>query len=165
MEKIADYQPETLVRSENAIDLDIYEMKDQLSFGGTTGFFSAMVLYTRGGHSAPVAEIRVSNSGGLPHPMARGDKVVGWNAARKREVIAFAAESYPAGTTHIRLNYDTQGVDGRSAVNWCQVGGMPVPYLDNCKYPPSEKNCRVDPSPSISNFFGWCPLLKPSQAS
>jgi hypothetical protein len=133
LEKIADYQPETLVRSENALDLDINEMKTQLSFGDTTGFYSAMVVYARGGHSQPVAEIKVLNSGGLPTPMAQGDKVIGWNAAKNREVIAFAADHFPVGTTTIRLNYDTTGTDGSTSINWCQVGGMPVPYLDNCK--------------------------------
>lgn len=117
------------------MDLDIDEMKSQfLSEDTTTGFYSAMAVYTYGGHSQPVAEIKVTNSGGLPSPMAKGDKVVGWNAAINREVVAFAAENFPAGTTVIRLNYDTRGADGSTSINWCQVGGMPVPYLDNCKY-------------------------------
>lgn len=133
LERIADYEPETSVRGQSALDLDIDEMKTQLSFGDTTGFFSAMVVYARGGHSRPVAEIEVLNSGGLPTPMAKGDKVIGWNAAKNREVIAFAADTFPVGSTTIRLNYDTTGTNGSSSIDWCQVGGMPVPFLDNCK--------------------------------
>jgi len=147
---IAHYQAFSPIQSDSAIDLDIDEMRAQLSVAGAPSFgnsalLTAMELYSRGGHSHPVAEVTLS-SPGLSRPMVKGEKLTGINSASNHQVVLYAAESYPIGTTRLRLNYDTTNttslmrdndaddmrVDTAIHVNWCQVGGKAAPFLDFC---------------------------------
>lgn len=125
---IAGYAPETLVTSQNAIDLDQEEFIAQLSLGTDSGFDSAMQIYSKGAFSEPVAYLNLTSP--LAATLTVGDRVIGTSQGATTEVRGSIVANYPKGTSTIVVKYDVNEI--QSSYVSCQVAANPNPKYDGC---------------------------------
>jgi len=126
---IAGYTPETLVTSQNALDLDQQAFLQNLELGTLEGYEQAMKIYTQGAFSEPLAYLNLTTP--LHSALAIGDEVIGTSQGFTSEVKGFLVDNYPKGTQLIRVKYKTNDV--QSSYVGCLVAANPTPKLAGCK--------------------------------
>lgn len=109
-----------------AIDLDQQAIEEQLGLKTDQAYEIARRIYNEGGHSKSYALVTLSGDG-LPASVAKGDRILGVNAEGV-QVVGNAYESYPAGTTTVKVQYAT--TDIQESYVECQVGAL---YETNTK--------------------------------
>ena len=114
---------------QNALDLDLHEVKIHLKLETNTGYKIAERVYREGGYSKPVAEIQFPI--GLPEDILEGTPVTGEGVANDTTVTGTVYKRADKGETLLLVRYDI-GEDQDSYVQ-CQVGGNPNPNTDGCK--------------------------------
>jgi len=131
-ESIANYAPQTLVTSQNAIDLDQKTIMDTLVPDRDDGFGPALAVYEVGAHSEPVARLSLvpELSGSR---LEVGSIVEGFNVAGTDEVIGTLLETYNPGAAIIEVAYNIDSSQGNYVK--CQVGGNPFPVTEGCFKP------------------------------
>jgi len=112
---------------QNAIDLDVSEMEDQLAIGTEISFANAREIYEKGGYSKSVATVTLTT------PLSVGidkDTLVQGVSASGAPVYGTLSKTYNSGDRTMEIQYKT--TDEQKAYVNCQVGGLPRPNLAGC---------------------------------
>ena len=120
-EKIAGYQPKSQITDHAAIDLDQAAIETLLADGTDQSFAGAQSIYLQGGNSKSFATITLSTP--LIGSVAKGAEVVGKDTTGA-EVRGKMYESYDAGSTAIKIQYQTSDI--QDSYVGCQEGALPA---------------------------------------
>ncbi|CAJ1948871.1 unnamed protein product [Cylindrotheca closterium] len=119
-EKIAGYAPATQVTDHCAIDLDQQAIELELVKRTQQSLEAAQRIYNEGGSSKSYAEITLATP--LLSDVQKGTPMAGITADGT-ETVGNAYDLYVAGTTEIRMQYQTS--DDQSNYVHCAVGSLP----------------------------------------
>jgi hypothetical protein len=123
--RIAGYEPHTVVIDYNNIDLDQRDIETQLSLGSAEGYDAAMEVYTKGAHCSSYSTLMVQP---LQASLNFGDQVSGL-AQDGSMITATVMQNYPKGREDIDVSYTVNA----NTTSFCQIGGNPDPITDGCK--------------------------------
>jgi hypothetical protein len=91
------------MRYQNAIDLDLRDIKAQLSIGTESSAASAERIYREGAHSHPVALITLDSP--LPRDIPKGTQVTGVARSSRYLVTGRAKEAWNQGNVIVTVEY------------------------------------------------------------
>jgi hypothetical protein len=97
--RIAGYEPQTVVIDQNNIDLDQRDIETQLSLGTDAGYVAAIKVYTEGAHCASYSTLNVQP---LQASLNFGDLVSGL-AQDGSMITATVMQNYPKGREEIEV--------------------------------------------------------------
>lgn len=123
--RIAGYEPHTIVIDQNHIDLDQRDIEAQLSLGTDAGYAAAIRVYTEGAHCASYSKLKVQS---LQASLNAGDQVSGLGQDGST-ITATVMKNYPKGREEVEVFYAV----GTNLSNSCHVGGNPDPLTNGCK--------------------------------
>ena len=115
---------------QNALDLDIRIIKQQLAVGTPTSFNVAYAVYDKGAFCDPIAKIQLGAP--LPKPLSQGDTIAGFSTGGVNEVHATLIDNTAKGETEIHVAYEINQM--QSNYVGCQVGGNPNPRTERCTF-------------------------------
>lgn len=121
-ERIAGYQPRTVITDHAAIDLDQLEIEKWLA----EGIFSvAEGIYQKGGHSQSIAKLKLLDAEAPPTPFPVGSFVFGWAEDGddvQGTLLEEAKWQDDTGEVELTVAYDV----AETQENYldCQVGGL-----------------------------------------
>jgi hypothetical protein len=100
-----------------------------LAAGTEEGMTNAENVYKQGGHSKSYARITLVNP--LANAALAGSEVVGQSVGGD-DVQGTVMNEAEAGDTEIEVQYATTAIQDNYVT--CQVGGLPEPNMEGCKY-------------------------------
>jgi len=127
LEEIAGYTPLFQVTDENAIDLDVEEMEDQLSIQSKEGNLNALRIYTKGANSKSVALVNLDEP--LADNVLIGTTVTGV-ASNGNQVSGTVVDNIRSGSMSLSIKYDT--TDSQNNYVGCKVAASNSPVTEGC---------------------------------
>jgi hypothetical protein len=103
-------------------------MEVQLALATNQAYSTAKNIYTQGAHSKSVATVILSS--GLLQSLKADTEVTGMSADNSTEIAGRLYEDFAAGTTVIKVQYQTTDIQANYV--GCQVGARPEPNTDGC---------------------------------
>jgi len=126
-EQIHSYTPQSLVTDANALDRDLYVIRNELEKETKRGWSNAESVYRDGANSKPVALLTLHKA--LKEDIDEGTIVRGLDVDGY-EVVGTLYEGAKNGTQDLVIQYHIKE-DQKNYVN-CQVGASPAPNFGGC---------------------------------
>jgi hypothetical protein len=123
---IGGYEPRTLVTDHAAIDLDQAELERLLS--DDRKFDAAKAIYEKGGHSQPIARLKLTNPGPAPDGPIPARTIVLGNNTHGETIQGRLVEdvTWAAADDVVFLHVEYEGNHDQESPLNCQVGGLVV---------------------------------------